>query len=143
MNYEANLVERLRDSREALFELVAENEAAMFGHTLVSALNIKRADETLEAALLAPVSVLPAFQRQGVGGALVEAAKVECQQRGVPAMFVYGHAHYYPRFGFSAEKAALVEAPWRGPEFMALELIPACLTKGGRMRYPRAFGILL
>lgn len=138
---EANLVEQLRDDGDVLAELVEATDIALQGHILYSRLSIERGGETLQAAALAPVSVLPAFQRQGMGGALIRAGNARCAELGCAAIIVLGHADYYPRFGFSAAAAQSLEAPFSGPHFMALELKPGALQRGGRVRYARAFGV--
>jgi len=138
---EANLVEQLRADGDALVELVAATEIALQGHILYSPLAIEHDGETLAAAALAPVSVLPAFQRAGLGKALIEAGNAACAARNLSAIIVLGHVDYYPRFGFSAAAAESLQAPFAGPHFMALELVPGALKKGGRVRYARAFGV--
>ncbi len=138
---EADLVEQLREDGDVIIELVAANEIALFGHVLLSRLAIEREDETIKAAALGPVSVLPAFQNQGVGAALIEEAVQEVTVLDVAAIVVVGHPGYYPRFGFSAEAAARVDAPFFGAQFMALEIVPASLRAGGRARYAAAFGL--
>ncbi|MBL8542243.1 MAG: N-acetyltransferase [Hyphomonadaceae bacterium] len=138
---EANLVEQLRDDGDVLAELVEASEIALQGHILYSRLSIEREGEILQAAALAPLSVLPAFQRQGMGGALIRAGNARCAELGCAAIIVLGHADYYPRFGFSAGAAEFLEAPFSGPHFMALELKPGALQHGGRVRYARAFGV--
>jgi putative acetyltransferase len=55
---------------------------------------------------------------------------------------VLGHAHYYPRFGFSARLAQALECPFGevGEAWMALELAPGALTGvRGKVVYPTAF----
>jgi len=138
---EANLVEQLRADGDALAELVAASDNALQGHILYSPLAIERAGETLRAAALAPVAVLPAFQGQGVGGALIRAGNRRCAALGLDAIVVLGHADYYPRFGFSAALAESLEAPFSGPHFMALELKLGALQGGGKVRYAKAFGV--
>lgn len=138
---EANLVEQLRADGDVLAELVAASDVALQGHILYSSLRIERPGETLRAAALAPVSVLPAFQRRGLGMALIEAGNAECRALGLAAILVLGHAEYYPRMGFSAAAAAALSAPFSGPHFMALELEPGALRAGGAVRYARAFGV--
>jgi putative acetyltransferase len=138
---EANLAERLRADGDVVCELVAASEAALQGHILYSRLQIERNGETLEAAALAPVSVLPHFQRRGLGGDLIQAGNARCAQLSCAAIVVLGHADYYPRFGFSAAAAESLEAPFSGPHFMALELSPGALRGGGQVRYARAFGV--
>lgn len=138
---EANLVERLRADGDVLAELVAAPGIALQGHILYSPLAIERDGETLKAAALAPVSVLPAFQRRGIGGELIRAGNARCAALGLDAVIVLGHADYYPRFGFSAAAAESLEAPFSGPHFMALELRHGVLKAGGRVRYANAFGV--
>src|SRR5688572_30380458 len=70
---EANLVEQLRADGDVLVELVAASDIAIHGHILYSPLTIERDGASLKAAALAPVSVLPAFQRGGIGGDLIRA----------------------------------------------------------------------
>jgi len=138
---EANLVEQLRADGDALVELVAASEIALQGHILYSPLAIERGGETLAAAALAPVSVLPAFQRAGLGKALIEAGNAACAGLNLSAIIVLGHVDYYPQFGFSAAAAESLQAPFSGPHFMALELVQGALKGGGRVRYARAFGV--
>lgn len=138
---EADLVEQLRADGDVLVELVAASEIALQGHILYSRLTIERPSENLTAAALAPVAVLPAFQRRGIGKALIEAGNARCAALGLDAIIVLGHADYYPQFGFSAAAAESLEAPFSGPHFMALELRPDVLKAGGRVRYANAFGV--
>jgi putative acetyltransferase len=138
---EADLVERLRADGDVLAELVAASETAIQGHVLYSRLAIERDGVTLRAAALAPVAVLPAFQRQGIGSALIRAGNTRCASLGLDAIIVLGHADYYPQFGFSAAVAESLEAPFSGPAFMVRELKPGALKAGGRVRYAKAFGV--
>lgn len=138
---EADLVERLREDGEVAAEFVHGDEHVITGHILYSRLPIEREQKTLQAAALAPLAVAPAFQKQGQGGALIEAGNARCRDLGLAAIVVLGHPHYYPRFGFSARAAAALDAPFSGESFMALELAPGALQAGGRVRYARAFGV--
>jgi putative acetyltransferase len=137
------LVDRLRDDGEVLVELVAEGARDLVvGHILFSHLPIHAPDGSIiRAAALAPLAVLPAYQRGGVGAALVRAGLEACAGEGAQAVVVVGHPDYYPRFGFTAEAAAALKAPFSGPAFMALELTPAALRAGGEVRYARAFAL--
>jgi putative acetyltransferase len=138
---EANLVEQLRADGDALVELVAASDIAIQGHILYSPLAIECGGETLRAAALAPVSVLPAFQNNGLGGELIRAGNARCEALGCVGVVVLGHAAYYPRFGFSPQIAESLQAPFSGPHFMALEFEPGVLAGGGRVRYAKAFGV--
>lgn len=138
---EANLVEQVRADGDALVELVFATDIAIQGHILYSPLAIVRGGDTLRAAALAPVSVLPAFQAKGLGGELIRAGNARCKELGCVGVVVLGHAAYYPRFGFSASLAESLEAPFSGPHFMALEFEPGAFTAGGKVQYAKAFGI--
>ncbi len=65
-----------------------------------------------------------------------------CAEAGHRAAVVLGHPDYYPRFGFSARLAEPLKAPFSGPAFMALELVPGA-SEGvtGEVRYPASFGL--
>ena len=138
---EADLAEQLRADGDVLVELVTASDAAIQGHVLYSPLAIERDGATIRAAALAPVAVLPAFQNKGIGGELIRAGNARCAELGLEAIVVLGHADYYPRFGFSAQTAESLQAPFSGPHFMALELKPGVLAAGGEVRYARAFGV--
>ncbi len=59
------------------------------------------------------------------------------------AVVVLGHPEFYPRFGFSAELASGLDAPFEGESFMALELVPGALDgDDGLIVYPAAFGLV-
>lgn len=138
---EANLVEQLRADGDALVELVAATDIAIQGHILYSPLAIVRDGETLQAAALAPVSMLPAFQKHGLGGELIRAGNARCRELGCVGVVVLGHAEYYSRFGFSAALAESLQAPFSGPHFMALEFEAGVLASGGKVQYAKAFGV--
>jgi putative acetyltransferase len=136
---EARLVERLHEGGEVIVSLVAAHDDLIVGHALFSRLPIETEMGDIGAAALGPVAVLPEWQRRGIGSALVRRGLEECQLRGCAAVVVLGHPEYYPRFGFSAALAAALQAPYSGEAFMALELVPAVLARGGVVRYPAAF----
>ena len=136
---EADLVDALRANGDAALSLVAEDDSGVVGHILFSHLPIRTTARDVAAVALAPMSVLPRWQRRGVGSALVRAGLDLCREAGREAVVVLGHPAYYPRFGFSARLAEPLQAPFSGPAFMALELVPGALTAGGAVRYPSAF----
>ena len=69
-------------------------------------------DETLQGYILAPLAVLPEYQNKRVGSKLIEAGQQRLLKQGVQLLFVYGDPHYYGRFGFSTDDAALYTAPY-------------------------------
>lgn len=134
--FEAELVDRLRADGEVVVSLVAEQDGEVAGHILFCRVRI---GET-EAVSLSPMAVLPAWQRRGIGSVLVRWGLGLCRERGERIAVVLGHADYYPRFGFSAEKALPLEGCAPGAVWMALELTPGSLTGlSGKVLYPRAF----
>ncbi len=140
---ESRLVADLRAEGAAIAALAAvENGDRILGHILFSELPIETGGDALRAAALAPLAVLPERQRQGIGSALVGAGLAACRERGVAAVVVLGDPDYYPRFGFSAATARNLRAPFSGPAFMALELLPGCLDGvTGPVCYTAAFGL--
>ena len=136
---EAHLVDQLRDDGDAIASLVIESAGGIVGHILFSQLRIVAPDRTVPAAALAPVGVRPPVQRQGLGSMLIHAGLQRCRELGIEAVVVLGHPAYYPRFGFSTALARKLTAPYSGPAFMALELVPNCLASGGAVTYPPAF----
>lgn len=134
---EARLVERLRDSGDLMFELVAEHDGEIAGHLVFSRL---WADSQNLYAALAPVAVSPARQRTGVGSALIRASLAQAREFGVHGVLVLGHPAYYPRFGFSAADAANVRSAYAGrPSYMALALEPGAFEAPITVSYSDAF----
>jgi putative acetyltransferase len=139
---EARLVDDLREGGYVRVSLVAELMGQIVGHILFSDLPIITGDGTVAALALAPMAVLPDFQSQGIGSALVQKGLEACRQQGHRIVVVLGHAHFYPRFGFSLKLAAHLESPFSGSaSFMAVELVPGALDGvAGRVQYPPPFG---
>ena len=140
---EGDLVRRLRDDGHTLHSLVAIDERDnLVGHILFSRLKIVAPDATTNAVALAPMAVVPAHQRRGVGSRLVEEGLVRCRNDGERIVVVVGHPEYYPRFGFSSTLAARLVPPFDVPAeaWMALELIPSALAcVEGRVEYAPPF----
>ena len=140
---EAGLVRMLGADGDVVTSLVAERDGVIVGHALFSRMNVEADGAALSAAGLAPVSVVPAFQAQGIGDALIRAGLDVLRTQGVRISFVLGHEHYYPRFGYSPDLAARFASPFAGPHFMAMMLDSgADWPQGGRADYAPAFGRL-
>ena len=135
---EADLIVRLRAEGDMMFELVAEDADQLEGHILFS--RLWAGNGRLYAAL-APMAVRPDRQGAGLGSALVRAGLESAREFGACGVLVLGHPAYYPRFGFSAETAAKVRAPYAGsPAFMALALEADAFDEAVTVAYPSAFG---
>jgi putative acetyltransferase len=85
----------------------------------------------LKAYLLAPLAVIPAFQKQGIGGSLIKHGLQILAAWEVDWVFVLGHEAYYPRHGFSPALKLGFEPPYPIPEqftgaWMTQALTPAC-----------------
>lgn len=81
------------------------------------------------ALLLGPLAVAPEHRSQGIGGKLMRHAIAAARMRGHRAILLVGDADYYERFGFSAEKTALLWMPgaYDRRRLLALELVPGAL----------------
>jgi putative acetyltransferase len=139
---EGRLVDRLRADGVVIASLVAVDGDGVIGHALLSDLPIETAGGVVRGAALAPVSVRPERQRQGIGSALIRHGLTLSRERGYAAVIVLGHPAYYGRFGFTAELARSLRAPYSGPAFMALEIESGALAGGGDVQYPAAFEAL-
>src|ERR1051325_962457 len=141
---EARLVDALREGGYIRLSLVADVDGQIVGHILFNDLPIMTEAGTIPALALAPMAVLPAFQRQGVGSALVQRGLEVCREQGHRIVIVLGHPAYYPRFGFSMKLAEPLSSPFGGGEsWMALELVPAALAGVvGTVQYPPPFSDL-
>lgn len=139
---ESTLIHELRVTGFAAIELVAVEDTEIVGHILFSALATTMETEPVPALALAPMAVRSDHRRHGIGGRLVRTGLELARQREWWAVIVLGHPCYYPRFGFSCEKARPLRAPFSGEAFMALELVPGALGGDtGRVDYPPAFRI--
>ena len=139
---EADLVESLRSEGAVLLSLVAGVEQRVVGHILFSRMSIETSNGPVPAAALAPVAVFPDHQRRGIGGQLIRSGLDLLRERGEQIVIVLGHPGYYPRFGFSSEKAHSLESPFPPEAFMATELSSGALDGiRGKVRYPAAFGL--
>ena len=138
---EADLVDALRTQAEPIVSLVAEDGEAIVGHILFSPVTLIAHPE-LRIIGLAPMAVVPAKQRQGIGSALVHEGLKQCRALGFGVVIVLGHAGYYPRFGFMRASHVGLGCEYEVPEevFMVLELEPGALQgKSGTIRYHPAF----
>jgi putative acetyltransferase len=139
---EARLVDALRNGGYVRLSLVAEQGGQVVGHILFSDLPIITEAGTVSALALAPMAVLPEFQNQGIGSAMVRIGLDECRRQGHQIVVVLGHPHFYPRFGFSPKLAEHLDSPFPGgATFMALELVPGAMDGViGKVQYPPPFG---
>ncbi len=138
---EQDLVTALRKSPSFIPELslVAIEDGKIVGHILFT-----RAYVDEEAVLaLAPLSVIPDYQRKGIGMALMKKGHRIAETLGYGCSIVLGHPSYYPKAGYVPASAYGIKAPFDVPDesFMALRLNSESKRFEGYIRYDAAFGI--
>jgi putative acetyltransferase len=139
---EANLVDALRQHADPFISLVAELSGQIVGHIFFSPVLIEDENSSFMAMGLAPLAVLPEFQNQGVGSALVLAGLDECRRLGHDVVVVLGHAKYYPRFGFVSGQTKDIRCEYNVPAdvFMVTELTMGALRgRKGLVKYHPEF----
>ena len=92
------VIAALRSTRALAVSLVAEVEGRVVGHIAFSPVTIS--DGSLNWYGLGPVSVLPEFQRRGIGSALIQEGLLRLKDLGARGCCLVGHPEYYRRFGF-------------------------------------------
>jgi putative acetyltransferase len=139
---ESNLVVELHRQSAVIISLVAELGGQMVGHILFSPVSVSQTAGNVRVAGLAPLAVLPKFQNQGIGSALVRRGLESCREQGYAVVVVLGHPDYYPRFGFTPAQQHGLSCEYDAPPeaFMALELEPGALDQvSGLVRFHPAF----
>ena len=106
---ESTLVAALRRQGDLDLSLVAHQGGTIIGHVALSPVAAP-----FPALALAPVAVLPAMQKRGVGGALIRAAQA---MRPDHTIIVLGAPDYYGRFGF---QPVGWDSPYAGPYLQAM-----------------------
>lgn len=97
---EADLVDALRAAGALRVALVAVEDSVVVGHIACSPVVVRGGANTLNALGLAPMAVLPGWQRRGIGARLVRAGLTACGQTPHGLVFVLGAPKFYGRFGF-------------------------------------------
>ncbi len=144
---EGRLVEQLREHERYLsrLSLVARTDDRIVGHILFFPVDIvdEEGGQRYLSLSLAPMSVLPEYQNQGIGTELVVQGLDAAAGLGFTSVVVLGHPWYYPRFGFEPASRFGISSPWEGlPDeaFLALELEPGSLEEvRGVVEYPQEF----
>lgn len=132
---EAFIVNALRRAGALSVSLVAEQGGVLVGHVATSPVVVSDGAPGWHG--LGPISVLPEYQRQSIGSALMRAALQALRDQGAAGCMLVGEPGYYQRFGFS--HAAQLVYPGIPPEyFMVLPFTDA--LPSGTVSFHPAFG---
>lgn len=135
--YEHWMVNELRKRDGILgLSLVATVNDEIVGHIICSKAEARQDDNVLSVLNLGPISVLPEYQRLGVGKALINELIIKAKDLGYGAILFFGRPEYYPQFGFVEASEFFISDSegYNYDSFMGMELIPGYLSvvKGGR-----------
>ena len=138
---EQDLVVRLRKSKAFIPELslVAVMDNKIVGYILFTKIKIGKQEELA----LAPIAVLPEYQRQGVGSKLIAEGHRIAKKLGYHYSVVLGSENYYPKFGYIPAIQYGIQAPFEvsNENFMAIKLNDTDVEIKGIVQYAKGFGI--
>ena len=138
---EHDLVVVLRNSDSFIPELslVAVKEDKIVGYILFTKIKI----ENHEEIALAPLAVLPEYQKQGIGSMLIEQGHKIAKKLEYHYSIVLGSENYYPKFGYIPAIQYGIQAPFdvANENFMALKLNATDTEIKGVVQYAKEFGI--
>lgn len=124
-------------------DLVALSENKIIGHIITTKAKVVDIQNKEHQVLcVGPISVIPEFQKNGIGTKLLNETIAIAKELGYSAMILFGHPDYYHRFGFvNAQVYGITTKEGTNFEpFMALELYPNALAAvNGRFYEDKAF----
>lgn len=101
------IIAALRAAKALAVSLVVEMDGRVIGHIAFSPITIS--DGTKNWFGLGPVSVLPEYQRQGVGKALIREGLSRLKDMNAQGCCLVGHPDYYRKFGFNNVPGLVLE----------------------------------
>lgn len=116
---EAKLVaDLLKDNTaEPILSLLVFHKNKAIGHILFTRVYIDEMISNPLCHILAPMAVLPEYQKQGISGLLIKAGLEKLKAMGSQIVFVLGHISFYPKYGFIADaKKQGFPAPYTIPD---------------------------
>ena len=138
---EQDLVNDLRKGNAYIPELslVANDNDKIVGYIMFTKINIGENEEIA----LAPLAVLPEYQRQGIGSLLIKEGHRIAKELGYNYSVVLGSENYYPKFGYVPAKVYGIKSPFEVDDknFMAVKLNDNADKIDGTVIYSKEFGI--
>ena len=131
---EQDLIDALRRAGALTLSLVAERQSAIVGHVALSPVTHESSEDGWFG--LGPISVEPALQRKGIGGALLAEAKGLLKARQARGIILVGDPAYYSRHGFPP---APEHAPENEPARYFMAAAFDAPPPAGRFRFHPAF----
>jgi putative acetyltransferase len=104
---EQYIVDALRATNALAISLVAELKGVVIGHIAFSPITIS--DGTQDWYGLGPVSVLPDYQKRGIGKALIWEGLARLKQMNARGCCLVGHPDYYRKFGFKNQSELILD----------------------------------
>jgi len=101
------IIDALRAAKALTISLVAIVDGRLVGHIAFSPVAIS--DGTPKWYGLGPVSVLPEYQRKGIGKALIQEGLSRLKDLNGKGCCLVGHPEYYRRFGFENTRRLVLE----------------------------------
>ena len=101
------IIMALRAAKALTLSLVAEVDGGVVGHIAFSPVAIS--DGTMHWYGLGPVSVLPEYQRKGIGKALIREGLTRLKALDAKGCCLVGHPQYYRQFGFKNVEGLVYE----------------------------------
>ncbi len=142
---EVKIVTGVREGADYIndLSLVAEQDGKLLGFIMLSYVLLKNDDSDKRVLSLGPLAVLPEFQSQGIGGALIKESIRIADDRRDPLIVLLGHPEYYPRFGFERASIRAIFPPvdWPDEDYMVHPLKEYNPAYRGTISYPPAWGI--
>ncbi|GAA3198214.1 GNAT family N-acetyltransferase [Lentilactobacillus kefiri] len=141
---ESELVEKIREDKtyKKRLEVVAENNNQIVGHGLLSEIKVVNGKQNHVGLCLAPLSVLPSFQKSGVGTAIINELDNRAIRLGYRFVSVTGWPDYYSKFKYKKASSYHIQPPFPVPDdvFMIKPLINGGLDGvSGTVKYLPAF----
>jgi putative acetyltransferase len=135
---EAKLVSALRENNKAVLSLVALEADEVVGHIMFSPVTTSPLTNAMGLGL-APLVVKSKFQKQGIGGILIQEGLLLCKEMGYDYVVLLGNPNYYQRFGFIKASDFGIKNEYGVDEPFMLIQLASSEVPSGLVRYCEEF----